>query len=316
MTLDEVKHTLAQPVGSVSGLSLSGCHAGSADVVPLLLASGHLAHLTSLDLTATPVGGEALVQLVNSADCARLESLLLGGVEASSLNAPCSHGKKWAAMVTCDVDDEGLAALLASPFLTKLRKLDLSYAVVKPQTWERFASSNLVSGLTHFGAEMTSELSAGALQTILSRATRLEGLGLCCAALGDAGVEALINAPCQAVVRKLELALSKVTLAGARALLNAPFPKLERVDLRGVSIDQALLDALTTRSGTRALKTVVLSEKTSMPTGERDVWYDQGQVVGESEGLFWLYQLDQKPFREAGLTVTSDEARWPRGWLA
>jgi hypothetical protein len=60
---------------------------------------------------------------------------------------------------------------------------------------------------------------------------------------------------------------------------------------------------------------VVLNEKTAMPTGERDIWYDQGAIVGESEGLFWLWQLDKKPFVEAGLKVIEAPIRWPRGWL-
>lgn len=313
-SLEEAQRILAAPVGSLTALKLGSFSAAGPQVVQLLLASGHPPQLKSLDLTATSIGAEGLAALVTDPSCAGLETLILGGVEARSIGARIRHDKKWAAMVTCDVDDAGLAAVIDSPWLKSLRRLDLSYTIARPETWARFAASDLVSRLTHFGAAMTSELSRVAWCTIVERATALEGLGLRCSDFGDEGVQALIRAGQGA--RRLELALSGLTLAGVRELLNAPFPKLEWLDLRGVPIDEALFTALLTRTGTKALRTVVLNEQTVIPTGAADVWYDQGMVVGESEGMFWLYAVDLKRFVAAKLNVTSVVERWPRGWMA
>ena len=191
--------------------------------MPLLLASGHLPHLKSLDFTGTPLGGKALSKLLHHPDC-RPETLLLGGVEAKSINAPWRTGHKWAAMSTCELGEEGLEAILSSPQLGELRKLDLSYTVARPETWERFASSALVSQFTHFAAAMTEELSAASLCTIFARAPRLEGLALACADLGVVGAGALIAAPSSGHLTKLDLGLCRLTSEGAEALLNAPFP--------------------------------------------------------------------------------------------
>jgi hypothetical protein len=110
--------------------------------------------------------------------------------------------------------------------------------------------------------------------------------------LGDDSVEGLARGR---NLDRLGLPLNPLSAEGVAALMRLPLT-LTHLDLSGISLTEEVLQALGSRTGLPELRVLVLDERTAVPNGERDIWYDQGMAIGESPAYFDIRSLQERYF--------------------
>jgi uncharacterized protein (TIGR02996 family) len=171
--------------------------------VRLLLASPHLANLTSLTLSMCDLGDETLALLASRPILERLTELnVLGnrfGPEGVRALAQSRHLRNLQTLYLGgneNLGDAGVRCLAASPHLRKLTDLGL---------W--------VNGITAAGAQVLA-------QSEVCRTLKRLRIGN--NPLGDAGAAALARSPWLANLAELDLLHSEIGDEGAQALANSP----------------------------------------------------------------------------------------------
>ena len=192
--------------GFVAGLNLARKELGATGVAALV-ASRHLANISTLDLSFNLIGaaGESGVEaLANSPFLAHLMTLNLNnnaicaaGVEALAaspyLDNLTTLNLENNAIGTYSLLDAGMSALAASPLMTKLTSLDLDGNTIGTAGVAAFASSLWVTKLTKLNLRRNLIRASGAEALAQSRhLANLSILDLCTNSLGAAGVEVLI----------------------------------------------------------------------------------------------------------------------------
>jgi hypothetical protein len=93
-------------------------------------------------------------------------------------------------------------------------------------------------------------------------------------------------------------------------LVEGHFPHLEYLELPYVQLTENALKLLALRPGMMNLKTLAVADKTSIPTGGTDRWYDQGYEVGSSPETFQTYQVVPTYFAGQSVkVVAADQTR-------
>jgi uncharacterized protein (TIGR02996 family) len=165
--------------------------------VTVLAHSPHLAGLTELSLA--PIGGKSSEELNESRYLRKLTTLRISG--------PFS---------------EGIAELLSSQFVKRLRVLELSETEARDEHAEEIASCRQLSGLHHLNLAGNAVGDAGLRALASARRPRLRWLDLHGNRITGAGVRALCASTRLKDLRELDLSDNWIDDAGAEALAGCP----------------------------------------------------------------------------------------------
>jgi len=314
-TLTSVLDKAAQM--ELNGLALVG-QWGIADVVvDRLLQTGHLGRLRWLDLSGVPIGDRGLHDLVSSPQAGRLETLILGALPRRPLGLLDPGPKPWSAMATCGIGDHGLQVLATSPHLGALRSLSLEFPVASPETLQAFVTSALMSALTAFGL-MHIKLTETVVAGLCRRATRLRSLAFSNCGLDYRVAGLLAGADARPAIERLAIPSNGWTINDLRTLFDAGWPGLEVLDLSEIHLDENAARFLAGARGMPALRRLILTDPSNIPTDEHEVWYDEyGVEMGGGVKYMRLHDVRKTYFTGAGFEIVGpgQVKRWPQEWM-
>ncbi|MFO0842539.1 MAG: TIGR02996 domain-containing protein [Gemmataceae bacterium] len=251
MTMDEL--AACPHFGKLRGLSLPGSQIGDTKLAALLR-NADLRHADTLDLSGTGAREDSLraiatgqfpglkglnlsgnvmefvvQQLFRDDVPFSLTHLNLGGSGLNSQDLEALFG--WAGLAAVEeltlwnnrLGNAGARHLAASPYVGRLRSLDLTFSEIGMRGMQALARAQPLAGLREVRLAYNNILSAG-LEALLSAsfAGNLRSLELNENGLGDAGAELLAAWPGLGRVRTLELRGNRLTSAGVQALCSSP----------------------------------------------------------------------------------------------
>jgi hypothetical protein len=152
--------------------------------------------------------------------------------------------------------DEGIAALVRSPNLTRLTELNVGvyYSPLLTVTGMRALSGwHALAGLLKLAASTDDD--GAALLAACPAVSGLRDLSLTTGRIGDAGAAALAGSPHLGGLLRLDLHSNQIKRAGARALADSPhLTNLRELQIRGNEIGEEAADALRARFGEASVK--------------------------------------------------------------
>lgn len=223
-----------------------------------LIASGLLTHLKQLRLETLPLGDAGVAALAPALGT-RLESLELVDVYCKG---------------------QGAAAIIESPCMTSLRRLDLSANRIDSTQIARLAevSMPLLESLDLSGPDTNPYYWNVGVQPILDagatawahsdNATHLKGLRLSNCHLTDAGLEAIFNSSRMRELRELDLSHNSFTAAGVSAIVGSTlWSTLERLRFNNCRLGNQAIETLTGVSNAPHLRAIELAYNSIGPAG-------------------------------------------------
>jgi uncharacterized protein (TIGR02996 family) len=206
------------------------------DAARSLAGCARLASIETIDATFGSFEAEPLDALLGSAFLTRLGRLVLGrDTNLAAVRAiAAAHPRLPALRALCcfpesaAVNDEGAAALAASPLLAQLEILELWGTGIGPGGAEALFGAPALDQLRHLALAATVYEAnpigpRGAQALARARLARLTTLELGGAAIEDAGLAAIAAAPWLAHVETLDLDDNQLTDHGLRALARSPY---------------------------------------------------------------------------------------------
>jgi uncharacterized protein (TIGR02996 family) len=213
-----------------------------------------LDRLEELDLRWNGAAADTVLPLENVSGPVPLRVLRLRGaaVDVAALaSSPRLPGLVSLSLRGCALQSEGLRALLRGPALSRLCALDLGDSGVEQPALEALASSPHLGRLARLGLAANRAAGGGlpalAEAAIDGRLPRLAELDLSHTKLGEEALRLLARSPLREQFTSLDL--SHTTFSAAGPLLEADWPRLTWLDLRGNPLGRAAQAALRARFG-------------------------------------------------------------------